>query len=764
MATTTTTRPVPSLKQARKAISEDYLLRDGGTFVYQRGSGRLNWEKDLPSGSAYSEEILSLDRARGRRSDEDIIKGAHGIAQRLLDTLDIKGSVTLKLNPGTHDSCTNGKSLLVSTKVFDDKDLDIAHRLDIFLGTAEHEGLHCEFTDFAVHSPDQILQSLVNIVEDERIEHCAGEKYPGLANYLKPFKYYYFDQYKRRHAAENAKLPYAARLVNAIITLVRYPRCLTDAELTEFGEYLVPVHDVMKDFPTSTAEAMATAKKIYDIIQDAIKREPEKKSGKGSSGSGKSKNSGSEKETDKSSGSEETKEDESEDGSGKSEETTGEPDSEDESKGKNGTGKASGSEEDDEDKDGGEGSEGSEESEDGDGSGEESSEESENGSDGETSGESEGEGDGEGTDNGERLSGGLGSDSDADPVPDGDGEDSERTVDDAETPSWDEEKQYRELTEEEKNEVLNAIRRMLREYAEDTDSSTNTSKTVSGTPEIDSLCRGEAERGEDARTIFLTEKGDDDFAERQYRADLDAVRPFIPAMRNILAAQATRNVYQLKGMKSGRLDGDKLSQAYIGSPCVYRQQKEVKSNKVAVCILVDESGSMCGNKIRSARRTAILLNEALGSLPNVDLFIYGHTADEGGSAEFQIRSYRDHQCHGKYALGRLEGRWDNADGYAILEVARRVRQQTAEKALFFVISDGAPAAHVYRGMNGVLHTRNAVKQVTRQGFIPVQIAIDSYCEPKEMFDHYVTLTDLPSLPRDLAAMVKKAVLENTERR
>ncbi|MFM7388254.1 MAG: hypothetical protein ACKO5L_08855, partial [Bacteroidota bacterium] len=37
---------------------------------------------------------------------------------------------------------------------------------------------------------------------------------------------------------------------------------------------------------------------------------------------------------------------------------------------------------------------------------------------------------------------------------------------------------------------------------------------------------------------------------------------------------------------------------------------------------------MCGSKINKAREAAVFINEVFKRLPNVELFIYGHTADQ----------------------------------------------------------------------------------------------------------------------------------------
>ena len=193
---------------------------------------------------------------------------------------------------------------------------------------------------------------------------------------------------------------------------------------------------------------------------------------------------------------------------------------------------------------------------------------------------------------------------------------------------------------------------------------------------------------------------------------------------------------------------------------------------MAVCILVDESGSMCcryegHSRATWAKDAAILLNEGLKDVPNVDLYVYGHTADEPafGICTTQVIVYRDRMNRDRHSLGAIAARFNNTDGVAIREVARRVRTQTQAPCLMFVISDGQPASRQYgNGRRGVEDTRNAVKEVTRMGFTPVQIAIDAELEPSTMFDHYLKFTDLPELPKKLGSVITKAVLKTSGRK
>lgn len=282
---------------------------------------------------------------------------------------------------------------------------------------------------------------------------------------------------------------------------------------------------------------------------------------------------------------------------------------------------------------------------------------------------------------------------------------------------------------------------------------------------IQEICDGTCAHGDQENTWTVDPLEDGGDAETVYRESLDRVRPFIPAVRNILRSNATDLRYEEKGRIHGKLDSGRLAEAYQGSRTVYLGRVESKAVRTAVCILLDESGSMaCGKKMERARDAAVLLDEALKDVPNVDLYVFGHSADINGHGSVEVFTYRDRNHRAKGALGASRPRLNNADGTAIREAAAIVRKQTREQCLLFVISDGQPLAGRYRSYaEGIEDTRKAVEEVTRKGFIPVQVAIDADVSPEEMFRHWVTYTDLADLPRQLGGTVRKAVLKHASR-
>lgn len=109
-----------------------------------------------------------------------------------------------------------------------------------------------------------------------------------------------------------------------------------------------------------------------------------------------------------------------------------------------------------------------------------------------------------------------------------------------------------------------------------------------------------------------------------------------------------------------------------------------------------------------------------------------------------------------YALGSTESRAGNHDSIAIREAAARVRKHTADKCLFFVISDGAPN-------ESVAIVRKAVRDVSRDNFSIIAVSIDPYYDPSTMYDNNLTFTNMQSLASELGKVVSKAIMKTCKK-
>ena len=602
-----------SVNEKVALLTKDFLERDeNNQFVRIRTSGRLGWESTIPADGAYSEYILHPE------SQEDLIRNAYKLAGEMITVMDSPFKVDIRITGDS--SCTDSNTVWVATKVFDDADLPVGKKLDTFIGLTIHEGCHLLYTDFDVLSkaPNETVHALQNIIEDERIEWECGESKPGLANFLKASKYYYFDKYRAemKKAGKLTGLNTFKRLMNCILSYIRYPKALDVNDLAEFADVMLGVREILHPYPASTTGSMEAAKKIYELMKQYLQQQNQEQQQSAAGGQ------------------------QSDDGQQGNDPASGNPQS-----------------------------------------------------------------------------------------------------------SQETEKQMEQSMKGMSNALGNIVTEPRREGLGESDQA-EAVKQDGG--KAGKVCEGRLERGLSKGSYI--EKGTEN--KDVYQESLDRVKPHIAAISRALKCSSTEYKMSLRGMRSGVLDTGKLAEAFQGVPTVYTREGEVRTDKVSVCILIDESGSMWGPGEMSARDTAVLLNEALGGVPNVDLYIYGHSA---GRSTTNLFVYRERGFHKRYALGSTDSRAGNHDSVAIREACARVRKYTKEKCLFFMISDGAPNESTDL-------VKKAVLDVEKDGFSVVAISIDPYYDPSTMYSRNMNLTDMSTLAVDLGKLVKKAVMDNTKKR
>lgn len=255
----------------------------------------------------------------------------------------------------------------------------------------------------------------------------------------------------------------------------------------------------------------------------------------------------------------------------------------------------------------------------------------------------------------------------------------------------------------------------------------------------------------DAKVFYVKQKENS----AKYISALTEVAPFAGTLGKLLKLTSKDTKLVLKSMRSGYLDTGKLVEARQGVQTVYERYGEVKTQRVSVALLIDESGSMDGPNVEAARKVAILFNEALKKVNDLDFFIYGHTADEILNLSTDIMVYKEPGYNKRYTLGSVKARCQNRDGMAIIKVAERIRTFTQNRTLLFVISDGAPCAGGYG--DGIRHTKEMADRAEKMGFDVIHIAIDTSVPSERMFKHFVKFTDLKSLPTDIGNLVKRTI-------
>lgn len=634
----------------------DWFGRKGKNYTSTyKGSTRLGWDTKV-SGSYSSFFAPDLNKRK-------LLRDSYRHACDIRDIMDIPRNIRIQLNVDTETSCTNGSTVIVSTKVYDDDKIDNNVKLDVFLGTTIHEFSHILYTDMAEirkNRPNKFLFNLFNTIEDERIEYNTTQNYPGYANFIGQAKYYYFDLLYKKAEKQDDLMD----VLQNILYIVRYPARVDTKVIYRHQVLFNEIKKVLCDFGNNSKEAYDKAEKIYKLLLDYFKFPP--------------------------------------------------PPPEEQQEG----------DEEQEQSDSGEGQE-----------------ESDGNSDPQNSKQSsqkQDSKDNKGSDKNSKT------------------QSSPKSGSDEGSAGKKKQEPIKAYTQEEIKQAAEKLAEQMRRLT--TSNTSLNSKEIKSewdSKEIADECKQIKD------DVFIVKQED---SEIRYKANFNTVKQHINGLVNTFSKFFVEQEYRLTGMRRGVLDTNKLAEAYQAVETVYSNKFKRTTPGLDVCVLIDESGSMSGANISSARKCAILLNEVFLRLKQCDFYVYGHTADNRQTGEVTINVYRDHWNRNRYALGKVDSYSNNKDSVAIEETYKMVRKQTAKPLLMFVISDGAPNAWGLRGQPAVEEVKKVVNRIESNGDTLVcQIAIESHFRPQDMFNHYVVMTDMDTFPRDLSNYIMNTLISKLKR-
>lgn len=641
----------------------DWFGRKGKNYTSTyKGSTRLGWDTKV-SGSYSSFFAPDLNKRK-------LLRDSYRHACDIRDIMDIPRSIRIQLNVDAETSCTDGKTVIVSTKVYDDNKIDNNVKLDVFLGTTIHEFSHILYTDMAEirkNRPNKFLFNLFNTIEDERIEYNTTQNYPGYANFIGQAKYYYFDLLYKKAEKQDDLMD----VLQNILYIVRYPARVDTKVIYRHQVLFDKIKKVLCDFGNNSKEAYDKAEKIYKLLLDYFKFPP--------------------------------------------------PPPEEQQEG-------------DEEQDQSDSSEGQSDS----GEGQEGSDGSSDPQNSKQSSQKQDSKDNEGSDKNSKT------------------QSSPKSGSDEGSAGKKKQEPIKAYTQEEIKQAAEKLAEQMRRLiTSNTSLNSNEIKDEWDSKEI----ADEYKQIKD--DVFIVKQED---YERCYKADFDTVKQHINGLVNTFSKFFVEQEYRLTGMRRGVLDTNKLAEAYQAVETVYSNKFKRTTPGLDVCVLIDESGSMSGTNIASARKCAILLNEVFLRLKQCDFYVYGHTADNRHMGEVTINVYRDHWNRNRYALGKVESYSNNKDSVAIEETYKMVRKQTSKPLLMFVISDGAPNAYGLRGQPAVEEVKKVVNRIESNGDTLVcQIAIESHFRPQDMFNHYVVMTDMNTFPSDLSGYIMNTLISKLKR-
>lgn len=188
-----------------------------------------------------------------------------------------------------------------------------------------------------------------------------------------------------------------------------------------------------------------------------------------------------------------------------------------------------------------------------------------------------------------------------------------------------------------------------------------------------------------------------------------------------------------------------------------RKRNPDKVIDMAISILVDNSGSMEGERIEAAKSASILLTEVLERL-EIPFSVASHCCENA----MNYCIYRDFEDNrkAKYSINRMWPGGDNRDGMALEICGKFLTQRPEQDRLLIIISDGQPNSHGYTGSLAKKDIKSIVRSLRRQNVTTLAFAIgDDKKQVKDIYgEAYIDISDYEKFPRTLSRMIEREII------
>lgn len=190
----------------------------------------------------------------------------------------------------------------------------------------------------------------------------------------------------------------------------------------------------------------------------------------------------------------------------------------------------------------------------------------------------------------------------------------------------------------------------------------------------------------------------------------------------------------------------------------YKNALPSETPELAVALLLDESGSMWGERSDYARAAGIILQDFCTSL-GIPVMVYGHSTEGSTVMLYSYAEFGSIDGDDRYRLMDVKARSNNRDGAALRFVAEQLAKRPEEVKLLILVSDGQPCDSWYYGSAAEEDLRGIKLEYRRRGIIFIAAAIgDDKPDIERIYgDSFLDITDLTQLPVKLTNMVKRYI-------
>lgn len=319
----------------------------------------------------------------------------------------------------------------------------------------------------------------------------------------------------------------------------------------------------------------------------------------------------------------------------------------------------------------------------------------------------------------------------------------------------------KELSQEEAINILGGIANTLEQRMQQKDMEKAVEQVLKTEVErqIESTSQTSPHKGLLPRLSRTDEVSEDDIA--RYNEIMDKVRPFSKQMQKRVGRilEELRQGYTEHHKRFGRTVEARESFRRDGRFFASKKQPQDLPD-MAIAVLVDQSGSMYGERLRMAMEAAILLDDFASGL-GIPILIAGHNTANGADTVMYLHALFDRA--GKtdsYRLAQMRADENNRDGMALNIIADMLAKRPEEMKLLIVISDGQPSAVCYRGQAARDDIKHIVAALKVKGIQTFAAAVgDDKEQIREIYgEGFLDVSNLATLPQTMVRLISKRLI------
>lgn len=250
---------------------------------------------------------------------------------------------------------------------------------------------------------------------------------------------------------------------------------------------------------------------------------------------------------------------------------------------------------------------------------------------------------------------------------------------------------------------------------------------------------------------------------RQDQKKYDRIlKEIAPISRNLISSMTT----MLRDRRESSIQYHKRCGPIVVATDAYRPDGSFFAKKkpgenipnMAILYLIDQSGSMHGQKLEYSIQTAIMLEEVASKL-DIPIMIAGHNAFYGNEVNLNI--YTDFVSANpqadRYSLAGIDSDGCNRDGLPIRKCCELLASRPENVKLMIISSDGAPNDNGYKGSSARDDISKTVQEFRRKGLLIYGAAID---KDKQIIESiygkgFLSIENLKNFPKTLIRLIQQ---------